>query len=103
MCSSDVEVVADNGYVVDDVVQERTSRLSAHAGGDLDPHSEFGDRDRSDRNLIIVGNQCVEVEDGWFGVDEDIGVEQEKRQNRSSSVTSSRRASISSRQARSIR
>ncbi len=101
--SSDVETVVDDRQGVDDVVEERLSRLSAFASRDLDAHAEFSDRDRSDGGFVVVSDQCVQVEDRSFGVDEDVGVEQEQRQNRSCTVRSSRSALTSSLQARSIR
>ncbi len=88
---------------IDDLVEERLSRLSAVAGGDLDTDSEFGDRDRRDGGLVVVSDQRIEVEDRSFGVNEGVGIEQEQRQNRSCTARSSPKASISWLQARSIR
>src|SRR5262245_57946501 len=96
---SDFEVVTDDGQSVDDVVEERPTGSTAPPGGKLDTHTELGDRDGSDRGVIIVCDQRVEVERGPLCFDEHAAVEQELRQYRSSMLNSLRRASSSSRQA----
>jgi hypothetical protein len=60
--SSDVDVVADDGQCLDDVVEERLSRLSALARGDVDADAELGDRDGSNGGLVVVGDEFVEVQ-----------------------------------------
>lgn len=95
VCTCDVEVVTDDRQAGDDVIEECLSRLSALAGGDLNAYSEFSDRDRGDGGLVVVSDQRIEVEDRSFGVDKDVGVEQQQCQNRSCTVRSSRKASIS--------
>ncbi len=60
--SSDVDVVADDGQCLDDVVEERLSRLSALSGGGVDADAEFGDRDGSDGGLVVVEDELVRVE-----------------------------------------
>lgn len=62
MRSSDVDVVADDGQGLDDVVEERPSSLSALPGGDLDADAELGDRDRSNGGLVVVGDELVQVQ-----------------------------------------
>ncbi len=57
-----LQVVAGDWQRVDDVVQERPTRLSALAGGDLNAYAEFGYRDGRDGGLVVVGDQRVQVE-----------------------------------------
>ena len=89
------EVVADDRQAVDDVVEELAPRTSAFAGGDLDPHAEFGDGDRGNGGLVVVVDQVVQVERCAFDLDEDVRVQQEQCQNRSSVVSWSRMATSS--------
>ena len=100
---SDIEVIVDDRQRRDDVFEERATRLPALAGGNLYTDPELGDRDGSDRRLVIVGDQSVEVERGSFSLDQDVRVEQEQGQNRASPVSSSRSALTSSPHARSMR
>jgi hypothetical protein len=60
--SSDFDVVADNGQCLDDVVEERLSRLTALSGGGVDADAELGDRDGSNGGLVVVGNEFVQVQ-----------------------------------------
>ena len=99
----DFDVVADDRKRLDDVVEERLSRVPARTGGGFDADAELGDRDDCNGGLVVVGDQFVQVQGRSFGVDEDVGVQQEERQNRSSTVRSSRMACISLPQARSTR
>jgi hypothetical protein len=59
--SSDVDVVADDGQCLDDVFEERLSRLSALSGGGVDTDAELGDRDGSNGGLVVVGDEFVQV------------------------------------------
>jgi hypothetical protein len=88
----DVDVVAEDGKCVDEVIEERLACLPALAGCGFDADSELGDRDRGDGGLIVVGDQCIELERCPLRFDEDVGVEQEQRQNRSSTVSAARSA-----------
>ena len=89
------EVVADDRQAVDDVIEELAPRTSTFAGRDLDSHAEFGDGDRGNGGPVVVIDQVVQVERCAFGLDEDVGVQQEQRQNRSSVVSWSRNATSS--------
>lgn len=93
--ASNCEVVADDRQAVDDVIEEPTPRTSTFAGRDPDPDAEFGDRDRGNGGLVVVIDQVVQVERCAFDFDEDVGVQQEQRQNRSSVVSWSRKATSS--------
>ena len=62
MGSGTAEVVAQDRKTRDQLVEERSPRRAAFAGGDLDSDAEFGDRDRGDRGLVVVGNQSVEID-----------------------------------------
>jgi len=93
--ASNCEVVADDRQAVDDVIEELAPRTSTLAGRELDSDAEFGDRDRCNGGLVVVTDQVVEIERCAFGLDEDAGVQQEQRQNRSSVVNWFRKATSS--------
>lgn len=60
--SSDLDVVADDRQRLDDVVEERLSRLSPLSGGDVDADAELGDRDGGNGGLVVVGDEFVQVQ-----------------------------------------
>ena len=57
VCASDGEVVADDGQIVDDVIEELAPRTSTFAGRDLDPDAELGDGDGCNGGLVVVSDQ----------------------------------------------
>ena len=101
--ASDGEVVADDRQIVDDVIEELAPRTSTFAGRNLDTDAELGDGDGCNGGFVVVSDQYVQVERGAFGFDEDVGVQQEQRQNRSSAASWSRKAVISPLQSTSTR
>ncbi len=84
--TSGTEVVPDHRQAGDDVVQELAPRALTLPAGDPDPDAEFGDRDRSDGRFVVVRDEFVEVDPVSLGPDQNVRVEQEQRQNRSSAV-----------------
>jgi len=92
---SDLDVVADDGQRGEDVVEEGPTRLTPLAPRDLDADTQLGDGDGGDRRLVVVADQAVEIDVLAFGPDEDVRVEQQERQNRSSVVTCSRSSATS--------
>ncbi len=103
MGPGDVEVVVDDRQGADEIVEEGSAGLAPLSGGDLDADAEFGDRDRCDCGLVVVGDQRVEIDADPFSVDEGARVEQEQRQNRSSVTRRRRRSAISVAHERSMR
>ena len=101
--TSNCAVVADDRQAVDDVFEKGASPTSTFAGRDVDSHAEFGDGDRSNGGLVVVIDQVVQVERCAFCLYEDVGVQQEQRQNRSSVLSSSRNATSSPLQSLSTR
>ena len=74
---SDPDVVSDDRQIADDVVEEFAAGSLPLAGGDPDPDAQFRDRDGSDRGLVVVSDQCVEVERCSLRFDQDVGVQEE--------------------------
>ena len=93
--ASNCQVIANDRQAVDDVIEKLAPRTSTFAGSDSDTYAELGDGDRGNRRLVVVIDQVVQVERGAFGLDEDVRVQQEQRQNRSSVVNWSRKATSS--------
>ena len=93
--ASNCQVIANDRQAVDDVIEKLAPRSSTFTGRDLDSYAELGDGDRGNRGLVVVIDQVVQVERGAFGLDEDVRVQQEQRQNLSSVVNWSRKATSS--------
>jgi hypothetical protein len=95
VCVSDTDVVSDDRQTADDVVEELAAGALPFAGGDPDPDAQFRNRDGSDRGFVVVSDQCVEVELCSLRFDQDVGVQEEQGQNRSSVLSWSRSAATS--------
>jgi hypothetical protein len=57
----DIEVVAQNGHCDHDVVDERLPASTLSTLRQLDADAEFGHGDRRDGDVVLVGDQLVEV------------------------------------------
>ena len=99
----DVEVVAQDWKTRNHIIKECSTCLSTFAGGDVDANAEFSDRDCSNGGLVVIADQRFQIERRSLRFDEDVGVEQEGGQNRSSATRSLRIAATSSAQSASIR
>ena len=96
MCSSNVKVVGNDREGRDDLVEKGLASRPAPAGSDLYSDAELGDCDGGDGWFVVVSDERVEIEDVTLGVDQDVRVEQQRSQNRSS-VTRKPRSSATSR------
>ena len=60
MCPCNAEVVGLHRYDRDDLLDELRASSSASRPGEFDPNEQFGDRDRGNRNIIVVSDQVIE-------------------------------------------
>ena len=91
----DIEVIDQHRHVGHDVVQKGLPSGVLLALRQLDPDAEFGDGDGGDGDVVVVGNDVIQVAAGTFRVDQEGRVKEEPPQDRSSTSTSSRSAASS--------
>jgi hypothetical protein len=91
----DSEVIGDGRDGCDDIVEKRLARRSALALDQLDAHHQLGHRNRCDRDVVVIGDDVIEVNRVAFGIDEEGRVQQQKAQRRSSTSSSRRNAASS--------
>jgi len=91
----DFGVVVDNGDDLGDFVDEVLTSCSMGIVGELDAHEEFGDGDRGDCHLVVVGDEFLERRSRAVGVDQEGGVEEKSTQGRVSILRSPRAAAMS--------
>lgn len=95
----DVDVVRDDREHLEQLLDERSAIQPSPPRCELDSDTELCCGDGSDRGLVIVGDQSIEIEPSSLDGDQHARVEQEGGQNRSSVTSCDRSSATSSRQA----
>jgi hypothetical protein len=57
-----LEVVGQHRERRDEILEERPARRASPSRGELDTHTELGDRDRRDGRFVVVMDQVVQVQ-----------------------------------------
>jgi hypothetical protein len=75
MCACNAEVVGLHRYNRDDALNELRASCSASRPGEFDPNEQLGDRDRGNRNIVVVSDQLIEPKTLSLGGNENRRVE----------------------------
>ncbi len=90
------DVVGDHRDRCEDILDERLPRSGSPSRSEQRADPQLSDGDRCDRDIVLVSDHLVQGAAGTVGVDEKRRVEQQPRQDRTSTSTNRRREESSS-------